>query len=34
MMTIFFYNAEGIQTLVASAGVERCLLTDWEHDTV
>lgn len=33
-MSIFFYNAEGIKTLVASAGVERCLLTDWEHDTV
>lgn len=34
MMSIFFYNAGGTKTLVASAGVERCLLTDWEHDTV
>lgn len=31
---VVLFNAGEIKTLVASAGVERYLLTDWEHDTV
>lgn len=31
---VVLFNTGEIKTLVASAGVERYLLTDWEHDTV